>query len=216
MDRGDGVEDKMRFDAAVLYYDKHRSTYVKELFDDLFSYANCDKDSLAVEVGCGTGQATAWVLQTGCTVKAVEIGGNLCEFTRQKFKGYPNLDVINMPFERYDMRENSLDLVYSASAFHWIPEDVGYPKIYNALKKGGCFAIFGCPVEIAGSNKELKDKIEAWENDCFPKDMRTNESEYAAARRNYERYGFRDFTHKQYSAYRDFTADAYIELLLSV
>jgi len=29
------------------------------------------------------------------------------------------------------------DLVYSASAFHWIPEDIGYSKVYDMLKPEG-------------------------------------------------------------------------------
>ena len=34
------------------------------------------------------------------------------------------------------------DLVYSASAFHWIPEEIGYSKVYEMLKPGGAFARF--------------------------------------------------------------------------
>lgn len=34
------------------------------------------------------------------------------------------------------------NLVYSATAFHWVPEDVGYTKVFSMLKSGGAFARF--------------------------------------------------------------------------
>ena len=40
------------------------------------------------------------------------------------------------------LEEGAYDLVYSASAFHWIPEEIGYPKVYGMLKPGGAFARF--------------------------------------------------------------------------
>ncbi|MCL2564997.1 MAG: class I SAM-dependent methyltransferase [Defluviitaleaceae bacterium] len=211
------MENKQVFDDYVLQYDKYRSTYVKELFDDLFSYSNCNKDSFVVEVGCGTGQATSWVLKTGCALKAIEIGKNLCEFTKEKFKDHNNLEVINMPFEDYEVKENSVDLIYSASAFHWIPEDIGYPKVYKALKQGGSFAIFGCPVEISDENKKLKDEIEELEMEYFPaKNTLTHEDENLTIQQQYEKYGFRDYFYKQYSTFRGLEANEYIGLLLSV
>lgn len=37
---------------------------------------------------------------------------------------------------------NAYDLIYSASAFHWIPEEIGYTKVYKALKPGGVIRIY--------------------------------------------------------------------------
>lgn len=43
---------------------------------------------------------------------------------------------------RFYKPDGSYDLVYSASAFHWVPEEVGYPKVFDMLKPGGVFARF--------------------------------------------------------------------------
>ena len=210
------LEGSMSFDDNVLNYDKYRTTYVKELFDDLFAYSNCNENSHVIEIGCGTGQATSWVLDRGCTLKAIEIGKNLCDFTKNKFKNYPKLEVINMPFEEYTMQENSVDMVFSASAFHWIPEDIGYPKVYNALKKGGCFAIIGCPVEIADVNAELKAEVEGIEREYLPQNTGTYQDEYNIMQQKFELYGFHDIIHNQYSAFRELTAEEYVGLMMSV
>src|SRR5699024_3439796 len=34
------------------------------------------------------------------------------------------------------------DLVFSATAFHWVEEAVGYPKVFAMLRHGGAFARF--------------------------------------------------------------------------
>ena len=35
------------------------------------------------------------------------------------------------------------DLVISATAFHWVPPEIGYPKAARVLKDSGALAIFG-------------------------------------------------------------------------
>lgn len=36
----------------------------------------------------------------------------------------------------------SLNIRYSATAFHWIPEEIGYPKVIQMLKPHGTLALF--------------------------------------------------------------------------
>lgn len=72
---------------------------------------------------------------------AVDYGENFCEICREKFKDYPNFSAISGKFEDIDFN-GKYDLIYSASAFHWIPEEVGYKKVYDMLKDGGVFARF--------------------------------------------------------------------------
>ena len=35
------------------------------------------------------------------------------------------------------------DIIYSATAFNWIPEKIGYSKTYDLLKEDGTLALFG-------------------------------------------------------------------------
>jgi 16S rRNA A1518/A1519 N6-dimethyltransferase RsmA/KsgA/DIM1 with predicted DNA glycosylase/AP lyase activity len=41
-----------------------------------------------LEVGIGTGQATLPILETSCSLTAIELGYHLAEFSKCKFKNY--------------------------------------------------------------------------------------------------------------------------------
>lgn len=99
-------------------------------------------DKSLLEVGCGTGQATEPFLKTKCKVTAVELGENLASYTREKFKIYKNFNVIRSAFEDYDCDDNQFDMLYSATAFHWIPDEIGYKKAYRIIRSGGTLALF--------------------------------------------------------------------------
>ena len=130
------------FDTAADAYEKIRPGYPEELYHILFSYCPISSGSWVVEVGIDDGQATLPVLKTGCAVTAVEYGEHLAQVCREKFRSHPGFSVIIGRFEEVNLPERSFDLVYSASAFHWIPEENGYTKVHRILKPGGVFARF--------------------------------------------------------------------------
>ena len=130
------------FDTVADTYEKFRPGYVPELYQTIFDYIPINQSSRVVEVGIGGGQATLPILQTGCELIAVEYGEHFSELCRKKFKDYPNFSVITNKFEHAEFENDAYDLLFSASAFHWVPEEIGYPKVYSMLKKGGVFARF--------------------------------------------------------------------------
>lgn len=95
------MDIKYLFDDVVLNYEKRRPNYGTELFKDIIKYAEIGMDKSLIEVGCGTGQATEPFLKTKCEVTAVELGENLSSYTREKFKSYKNLNVVQSVFEKY-------------------------------------------------------------------------------------------------------------------
>ena len=138
------------FDTVASTYAKLRPGYVDELYQDIFAYCPLDQSFSAVEVGIGGGQATEPLLKTGCAVMAVEPGAHLTALCREKFAAYPKFSVMTGKFEDVDFPQGSCDLVYSASAFHWVLEEIGYRKVFDMLKSGGVFARF--------ANHPYKDK----------------------------------------------------------
>ena len=138
------------FDTVAAQYEKLRPEYVPELYEDIFRYKQFDQTSHALEVGIGGGQATLPVLKTGCHVTAVEYGENFSQLCRRKFREFPGFSVVISKFEDFAAESGSYDLIYSASAFHWVPEEIGYQKVYDLLKRGGVFARF--------ANHPYKDK----------------------------------------------------------
>ena len=126
------------FDTVAADYDQIRPGYVSDIYSTIFDYIPIGENSRVIEVGSGTGQATEPVLKTGCELTAVEYGVNLSEVLKAKFRDYQNFHVVTARFEDAELEEDAYDLVFSATAFHWVPEEIGYPKLYSILKKPLC------------------------------------------------------------------------------
>lgn len=67
----------------------------------------------------------------------IELGEHLAELTKNNFSSYDNFHIVNGDFETYDFGQQKFDLVYSAATIQWIPEIIGFPKVYDVLKSGG-------------------------------------------------------------------------------
>ena len=119
------------FDTVASTYEKLRPGYVTELYQTIFNYISIDKNSNVLEIGSGGGQATAPMLITGCQLTAVEYGEHFSELLKEKFKEFIRFSVITDKFENVQFEDNVFDLVFSASAFHWVPEEIGYNKVRN-------------------------------------------------------------------------------------
>ena len=135
-------DNRKHFDDIVVNYDKVRWDYPAELFADAIQYSGQGEGKKAIEIGAGTGKATSPFLDEGYAVTAVEMGANMTDFLRDKFKGYKRFNVITSTFEDAHLEDESYDLIYAASAFHWIDAHVGCPKVLRLLKSGGAFVLF--------------------------------------------------------------------------
>ncbi len=148
------------FDTVASTYEKLRPGYVKELYQTLFNYIPVNENSNVVEVGSGGGQATAPILTTGCRLTAVEYGEQFSELLKEKFKEFQKFSVITGKFEDTVFEDNAFDLVFSASAFHWVPEKIGYEKVFSMLKSGGAFARFANHPYRNKGNPALSQEID--------------------------------------------------------
>lgn len=136
------MELRLKFDEDAGNYNKWRPTYVPELFEEIIRYCALGKKARALEIGIGTGQATEPILKTGCHVTAIELGENLWRYVRTKFRQLQNFEALHLDFVNFEDDFNAYDLIYSATAFHWIPPEIGYRRVYDLLKPGGTVALF--------------------------------------------------------------------------
>lgn len=216
---------RLTFNEDVENYEKHRPTYTKELFEDVISFSRLGREKKAIEIGIGTGQATLPFLKTGCGITAVEIGDKLARFTADKFADYGNFKVINQDFEGVALEENCYDLVYSASAFHWIPPEIGLPKVYRLLKRGGVFAWFSNQPMPSDENIHVHQAVQAVYDryaEFFkstgpavdPEVIKEQIKRKCLERGDIiRRYGFADVYDKLYYGTRVFTSKEYVELI---
>jgi SAM-dependent methyltransferase len=132
------------FDWDPENYDRARPSYPDALFDDLWAYL--DEGARAhpattIEVGPGTGQATSALLARGARVTAVELGPRLAVFLERKFLAQPELAVVNAAFEDVPLPEGAWNLVFSATAYHWVAPETRTAKPHALLKAGGVLAV---------------------------------------------------------------------------
>lgn len=136
------MELRLRFNEDVQTYDRFRPGYPDALFDAVISRAGIGPGSRLLEIGIGTGQAAQPFLDLGCDVTAIELGEELCAYSAQKFRSYPNFHVIAGDFMQVETEIAAYDLIYSATAFHWLPARDACAKVLQSLRPGGTAALF--------------------------------------------------------------------------
>ncbi len=203
------------FNTVCAAYDRWRPGYPPELYADIFACCPLGAGSSALEIGIGTGQATAPILDAGAAVTAVELGDRLSAFVREKFAGR-DLRVINARFEETSLPGGSFDLIYATSAFHWIPEEFGYREVFRLLKIGGVFARFANHPYRDREHPALWEAIQELYAFYMPGSRAADEYTEKAARSRAEtagKYGFADISWQLYRRTRRFTGEEYAALL---
>ena len=209
------------FDTVSEKYEKMRPGYVSALYQAIFDYISIGEQSRVLEIGSGAGQATEPILKTGCELTAVEYGPHFSQLLTEKFKQYPRFSVVTGKFEDTFLEENAYDMVFSASAFHWIPEKLGYEKVFSILKKGGIFARFANHPYRNKDNPALADRIDEIYDEYYytyhggRKKPLVEYTEADAKERAMIalEYGFCDIKHALFHRQRSFTAEEYVQLL---
>jgi len=150
-------DNKLRttFNKVAELYDLVRPHYPEQLFDSIVKVAQLHESAKLLEIGPGTGQATEPFAKRGYDITAVELGPDLADFTRDKLANYKKLKIITGAFEDINLGSSLFDLIYSATAFHWIKPEVKFSKSYNHLKSGGHLAI----IHTNNVSAEKEDKF---------------------------------------------------------
>ena len=139
--REDPGQLRSTFDGVATLYDEVRPGYPERLFDDLALLSGTGPGTRALEIGCGTGQATLPLARRGYHLLGVELGANLAAVARRKLADYPNARVLACSFEEWTLERGAFDLVVSATAFHWVDPRVRYRKSAQALRPDGSLAL---------------------------------------------------------------------------
>lgn len=110
--------------------------YIKEHFTS--------KPKKAVDLGCGTGQATLELADLAETVQGIDNSPVMIEQARNsKHPANVNFSVGNDRTFAEDFSPGSVDLITVAQAAHWFDLEAFYKKAYEILRKDGILAIWG-------------------------------------------------------------------------
>ena len=136
----DWKKESEMFNQMADYYDKYRPSYHNEIIDTLIKRTRLTNGSKLLEIGAGSGKATELFTGKGFEILCIEPGTDLVKRGNERFKD-ENFKFIESRFEEYLEPPNYYDVVFSAQAFHWVPQPIGYEKCSVTLKESGYLAI---------------------------------------------------------------------------
>ncbi len=137
----DDTQRRLTFDQEAQLYNEIRPRYPEALFETMIGVTALSPQAKLVEIGPGTGQATKPLAKRGYQITAIELGAALADVARHELRPYPHVRVVTGAFEEIAMPADTFDLVYAATAFHWIRPELRYVKPHHILKASGHLAI---------------------------------------------------------------------------
>jgi SAM-dependent methyltransferase len=139
----DRLSLRATFDSVADLYQQSRPDYPEALFGDLVQVTGIRPGDRLLEVGCATGKATIPLARRGFRITCFEIGAGLAAAARQNLAGFPGVRVVEDAFETCPpAREAGFDLVFAATAWHWIDPAVRYRRAWEVLRPGGHLAVW--------------------------------------------------------------------------
>jgi SAM-dependent methyltransferase len=136
------IARRLSFGEVAELYDRHRPSYPWALVDDLIHLAGVGDGARVVEVGAGTGKATALFAARGLRVVAIEPSSPMAALARRNCASHPAVEVLETDFEGWDAGGETFGLVYAAQAWHWIDPAVAFRRARAVLRRGGVLGVF--------------------------------------------------------------------------
>jgi SAM-dependent methyltransferase len=141
--RADRDRLKVTFDTVADRYHQVRPAYPDELFAELVCAAGLGPDARLLEVGSGTGKATRPLAARGFAITCLEPGPHLAAVARRGLADCRDVQIVEQAFEDWQPADTErFDLVFAATAWHWIDPAVGYQLAWQRLRPGGNLAIW--------------------------------------------------------------------------
>ena len=137
------MQDRARsFDTVADLYDEMRPRYPDALFDDLLTLAQAPPGAQVLEIGTGPGVATRPLALRGLRIVGLEPGPALAAVARDNLAEFDSVEIRQATFEDAELAPASFDLVVSASAWHWVDQQIGPAKVARVLRPGGHLAVW--------------------------------------------------------------------------
>jgi len=217
--KGDRERLRRTFDRASHLYQRARPEYPGDLIDHLVMACDLRSGDRLLEIGCATGKATLPLAGRGFRITCVELGPELAAAARQGLVDFPDVQIVVGGFEDWPMPPDAaFDLVYAATAWHWIDPAVRYAKAAAALRPGGHLGFWdavhvfpddGDPffAELQDVYDELGEGLPPGSSWPRPGELADSASEIEASRL-FDEIQIRHFDWEQ-----AYDAESYIELL---
>lgn len=129
--------NEKRFDGLADVYAKFRPTYSLQFLNFLQNTYEFSNNTAVADIGSGTGIFTKQLLDLDCNVQAVEPNTDMRLQAENLLKSYKNFTSINATAENTTIKNNSVDFVTVAQAFHWFDQIKFKAECNRILKPNG-------------------------------------------------------------------------------
>jgi ubiquinone/menaquinone biosynthesis C-methylase UbiE len=128
----------MSFDALADAYDRHRIGYSGELFEAIVGYG-LSPGSRVLDLGCGTGIASAALAERGMIVTGIDISTPMLAHARKRVL---DATFVNASADALAFPAESFDGAVSAQAFHWFDAPKVLAEVVRVVRPYGVVAIW--------------------------------------------------------------------------
>jgi len=132
---------KTTFTKISKLYNRARIGYPQLLIEDIIKFSELKEGDRVLDAGCGTGQATILFAKKSFKILGLDLGKEMIDTAIKNHNESPDVSFMVGSFEETDLNDNSFNLIISAMAWHWIPEETRNQKARRILKKDGSLAL---------------------------------------------------------------------------
>ncbi|NDC36444.1 MAG: class I SAM-dependent methyltransferase [Proteobacteria bacterium] len=151
---------RQSFGASAELYSGIRPGYPRQLVADVVECARITPTSRILEIGAGTGKATALFEPYGAAITAVESSPEMA-LVLERTVDSTKLHIICEKFEDVTVEPDTYQLIFAAQAFHWIQPEVRYRKSHLLLRSDGVLAVFWNTEQPADWDQPLRGEFDA-------------------------------------------------------
>jgi len=143
------------FDQLAIEYDAGRIGYANDVYNNLVAFGLVPRHAI-VDIGCGTGLASAPLIENNFNVTGVDPSEAMLAVARER---YPQAKWVLGTAERLPFDDRSLDVAISAQAFHHFDAQKGIDEIKRVIRPGGIVAIWWKGLMSDSPIKQVRDAV---------------------------------------------------------
>ncbi len=146
----------LRFDSVPERYHEVRPRYPAPIWDALIAATGLPPGARVLEIGAGTGIATAELVRRGLHVTALEPGASMAAIIARDLVPTGQVEIRIGQLEDFSWQGEPFDLAIGATSLHWVERDLLHRRLRELVRPGGYAALLSYQ-HVAGGDMAFFD-----------------------------------------------------------